>query len=117
MDWTLVPQQLNTAEAMSNQKLTEIDSSIRRDERENALRRDSIGARWRQWFSQSRALSRSACYRITDAEAERSLGLPNTLRQPALKLARCRCMQAMIRSRSGISDAQSRKTSPVQSRR
>jgi hypothetical protein len=51
------------------------------------------------------------------AEADWSTGLPKTLRQPSLKLARCLCMQAVIRSRSGISDEQSRNTSPVQSRR
>jgi hypothetical protein len=50
------------------------------------------------------------------AEADRSAGL-NTLRQPSLRLARCLCMQAVIRSTLGISDEQSRKTSPVQSRR
>jgi hypothetical protein len=50
------------------------------------------------------------------AEADRAVGLPNTLRQPALRLAFCRCMQAMIRPRSGISDEHSRITSPVQSR-
>jgi hypothetical protein len=50
------------------------------------------------------------------AEAD-SAGLPKTLRQPSLKLARCLCMQAVIRSTSGISDEQRRKTSLVQSRR
>ncbi len=50
-------------------------------------------------------------------EADRSAGLPKTLRQPSLRLARCLCMQAVIRSTLGISDEQSRKTSPVQSRR
>jgi hypothetical protein len=51
------------------------------------------------------------------AEADCSAGLPKTLRQPWLRLERCLCMQAVIRSTFGISDAQSRKTSPVQSRR
>ena len=50
------------------------------------------------------------------ADADRAVGLPNTLRQPALRLAFCRCMQAMMRARSGISDEQSRMTSPVQRR-
>jgi hypothetical protein len=49
------------------------------------------------------------------AEADRSAGLPKTLRQPSLRLARCLRMQAVIRCTFGISDAQSRKTSPVQS--
>src|SRR6266403_3234871 len=49
------------------------------------------------------------------AEADRSVGLPKTLRQPSLRLARCLRMQAVIRCTFGISDAQSRKTSPVQS--
>ena len=44
-------------------------------------------------------------------------GLPKTLRHPSLRLARCRRMQAVIRSTSGISDEQSRSTSGVQSRR
>ena len=51
------------------------------------------------------------------AEADCSAGLPKTRRQPSLRLARCLCMQAVIRSTLGISDAQSRKTSLVQSRR
>ena len=51
------------------------------------------------------------------AEADCSAGLPKTLRQPWLRLERCLCMQAVIRSTLGISDIQSRKTSPVQSRR
>jgi hypothetical protein len=51
------------------------------------------------------------------ADADRSLGRPNTLRQPLLRLARWRCMQATILSRSGISDEHSRNTSPVQSLR
>jgi hypothetical protein len=51
------------------------------------------------------------------AEADRSVGLPKTLRQPSLKLACCLIMQAVIRSTLGISDEQSRKTSPVQNRR
>ncbi len=55
--------------------------------------------------------------RVTVAEAERSDGRPNTLRQPSLRLARCFIMQAMMRSRSGISDEHSRNTSPVHSRR
>jgi hypothetical protein len=50
------------------------------------------------------------------AAADRAVGLPNTLRQPALRLALCRCMQEIIRALSGISDEQSRMTSPVQSR-
>jgi hypothetical protein len=49
------------------------------------------------------------------AEADRSAGLPKTLRQPSVRLARCLRMQAVIRCTFGISDAQSRKTSPVQS--
>jgi hypothetical protein len=56
------------------------------------------------------------CFAYYFEEAD-SAGLLKTLRQPSLKLARCRCMQAVIRSTSGISDEQSRKTSPVQSRR
>jgi hypothetical protein len=44
-------------------------------------------------------------------------GLPKTRRHPSLKLARCRRMQAVIRSTSGISEEQSRKTSGVHSRR
>jgi hypothetical protein len=56
-----------------------------------------------------------SAYRVVEADAERSLALPNTLRQPSLRLVRCRCMQATIRPRSGISDAHSRNTSPVQS--
>src|SRR3984893_15424027 len=51
------------------------------------------------------------------AEAACSVGLPKTLRQPSLRLARCLRMQAVIRCTLGISDAQSRRTSPVQSRR
>src|SRR6266581_4524782 len=49
------------------------------------------------------------------AEADRSAGLPKTLRQPSLRLARCLRVQAVIRCTFGISDAQSRNTSPVQS--
>jgi hypothetical protein len=70
----------------------------------------------------SRDLARSPGQRAVNrpwdyfAEAD-SAGLPKTLRQPSLKLARCLCMQAVIRSTSGISDEQRRKTSPVQSRR
>jgi hypothetical protein len=51
------------------------------------------------------------------AEADSSVGLPKTLRHSRLKLARCLRMQAVIRPTSGISDEQSRNTSPVQSRR
>jgi hypothetical protein len=51
------------------------------------------------------------------AEAACSAGLPKTLRQPSLRLARCLRMQAVIRCTFGISDPQSRRTSPVQSRR
>ena len=51
------------------------------------------------------------------AEADWSAGFPKTRRQPSLRLARCLRMQAVIRSTLGISDAQSRKTSPVQRRR
>src|ERR1700686_3402979 len=58
---------------------------------------------WRSWLSNH------------FAEADRSAGLLKTLRQPSLRLARCLRMQAVIRCTFGISDAQSRKTSPVQS--
>jgi hypothetical protein len=62
---------------------------------------------------------KSACQSLSDysAEAACSAGLPKTLRQPSLRLARCLRMQAVIRCTFGISDAQSRRTSPVQSRR
>jgi|SRR5438552_19078506 len=64
---------------------------------------DAASGKARQWLSDH------------FAEADRSVGLPKTLRQPSLKLARCLRMQAVIRCTFGISDAQSRKTSPVQS--
>jgi hypothetical protein len=51
---------------------------------------------------------------VADADCA---GLPKTLRHPSLKCARCRRMQAVIRSTSGISEEQSRQTSGVQSRR
>src|SRR5260370_24981483 len=51
------------------------------------------------------------------AEAACSAGLPKTLRQPSLRLARCLRMQAVIRCTFRISDAQSPTTTPVQSRR
>ena len=51
------------------------------------------------------------------AETDCSVGLPKTLRQPSLRLARRLRMQAVIRSTFGISDEQSRMTSPVQIRR
>jgi len=54
------------------------------------------------------------CYLSADADCA---GLPKTLRHPSLKCARCRRMQAVIRSTSGISDEQSLNTSGVQSRR
>src|SRR5260221_13551741 len=62
---------------------------------------------------------KSACQSLSDyfAEAACSAGLPKTLRQPSLRLARCLRMQAVMRCTFGISDAQSRRTSPVQSRR
>jgi hypothetical protein len=62
---------------------------------------------------------KSACLSLSDyfAEAACSAGLPKTLRQPSLRLARCLRMQAVIRCTFGISDAQSRRTSLVQSRR
>jgi len=53
-------------------------------------------------------------YLTADADCA---GLPKTLRHPSLKCARCRRMQAVIRSTSGISEEQSRQTSGVQSRR
>jgi hypothetical protein len=49
-------------------------------------------------------------YLTADADCA---GLPNTLRHSALRWARCLCMHAMIRARSGISAEQSRITSGV----
>jgi hypothetical protein len=57
---------------------------------------------------------RVGLYLSADADCA---GLPKTLRHASLKLARCRRMQAVIRSTSGISDEQSRSTSGVHSRR
>jgi hypothetical protein len=59
-------------------------------------------------------LAGSPRYLSADADCA---GLPKTLRHPSLKFARCRRMQAVIRSTSGISEEQSRRTSGVQSRR
>src|SRR3954454_21842362 len=50
------------------------------------------------------------------ADADFEVGLPNTLRQPALNCGFCLCMPAMIRVRSGISDEHRRMTSPFQRR-
>jgi hypothetical protein len=49
------------------------------------------------------------------AEAD-CAGLPNTLRHPSLSCARFWRMQAIMRSRSGISDEHSLIASPEQSR-
>src|SRR5581483_1696946 len=56
--------------------------------------------------------SRREPYLVADAACA---GLPKTLRQPSLRLARCLRMQAVIRSTLGISEEQSRSTSGVQS--
>jgi hypothetical protein len=62
--------------------------------------------------------ARSADRRLLHlAEADRSVGLPNTRRQPSLKLARCLRMHAVIRATLGISDEQSRNASPIHSLR
>src|SRR5262249_53271340 len=60
------------------------------------------------------ALREAGRYLVAEADCA---GLPNTLRHSGLRLARCLRMHAMMRSRSGISEEQRRKTSGVHSRR
>ena len=75
---------------------------------------DTAQARLCPPYETERMAGNVALYLSADADCA---GLPNTLRHPSLRLARCRRIHAVIRSTSGISAEQSRITSGVQSRR